>query len=424
MKAFCRDCFWRGEQAVRRCPVCASPRIVAHEDLASLSIAHMDCDAFYASVEKRDRPELRDRAVIVGGGKRGVVTTCCYIARIKGVRSAMPMFKALKLCPEAVVIKPDFTKYRTESRRILGMAGELTPLVQNLSLDEAWMDLSGTERLHQAPPALTLAKLQARIEAETGLTVSIGLSANKFLAKIASDLDKPRGFSVIGGAEAQAFLAPRPVGILPGVGPAMVASLDRAGYRTVGDLARADIKALAERFGSHGLRLSRLSHGEDHRPVNPREERKGISAETTFNEDLSALSDLEDVLAELSEKVARPARADGLAGRVVTLKLRTTDFRILTRRRTIPVPTQTAKTLFAVGRELLAVEATGRPYRLIGIGMAELAPAGAIEDDFFAGDERRALAGEKTLDAIRARFGAGAVTSGRIFRAKGRVNTD
>ena len=424
MKAFCRDCFWQGEQAVRRCPVCASPRIVAHEHLGALSIAHMDCDAFYASVEKRDRPELRDHAVIVGGGKRGVVTTCCYIARIKGVRSAMPMFKALKLCPEAVVIKPDFSKYRAESKRILGMAGQLTPLIQNLSLDEAWMDLSGTERLHKAPPAITLAKLQARIEAETGLTVSIGLSANKFLAKIASDLDKPRGFSVIGGAEAEAFLAPKPVGILPGVGPAMAASLEKSGFRTVGDLARADIKLLAERFGSHGLRLSRLAHGQDSRAVNPSEERKGISAETTFNEDLSALGDLEDVLAELSEKVARHARADGLAGRVVTLKLRTTDFRILTRRRTIPVPTQTAKTLFAVGRELLAREATGKAYRLIGIGMADLIEADAVEDDFFAGDERRALAGEKTLDAIRAKFGADAVTSGRIFRAKGAVKSD
>ncbi|HZZ69372.1 MAG TPA: DNA polymerase IV [Phenylobacterium sp.] len=423
MKAFCRDCFWQGEQAVRRCPVCASPRIVAHEELGGHAIAHMDCDAFYASVEKRDRPELRDHAVIVGGGKRGVVTTCCYIARIKGVRSAMPMFKALKLCPEAVVIKPDFTKYRAASRQILGMAGELTPLIQNLSLDEAWMDLSGTERLHKAAPAITLARLQARIEAETGLTVSIGLSANKFLAKIASDLDKPRGFSVIGGAEAQAFLAPRPVGILPSVGPAMVASLERSGFRTVGDLVRADIKVLAERFGSHGLRLSRLAHGQDSRPVNPREERKGISAETTFNEDLSALGDLEDVLAQLSEKVARHARADGLAGRVVTLKLRTTDFKIHTRRRTIPVPTQTAKTLFAVGREMLAKEADGRPYRLIGIGMAELVEAAAVEDDFFAGDERRALAGEKTLDAIRAKFGAGAVTSGRIFRAKGGPKT-
>jgi DNA polymerase-4 len=424
MKAFCRDCFWQGEQAMRRCPDCASPRIVAHEELGDLAIAHMDCDAFYASVEKRDRPELRDQAVIVGGGKRGVVTTCCYIARIKGVRSAMPMFKALQLCPEAVVIKPDFNKYRFESKRILGMAGDLTPLIQNLSLDEAWMDLSGTARLHKAPPAITLAKLQARIEAETGLTVSIGLSANKFLAKIASELDKPRGFSVIGGAEAETFLAPRPVRILPGVGPAMVASLEKAGLRTVGDLARADLKVLAERFGSHGLRLSRLAHGQDSRPVNPSEERKGISAETTFNEDLTALADLEDVLAELSEKVARHARADGLAGRVVTLKLRTTDFRIHTRRRTIPVPTQTAKTLFSVGRELLAKEATGRPYRLIGIGMADLIEADAVEDDFFAGDERRALAGEKTLDAIRARFGAGAVTSGRIFRARGVTKGD
>jgi DNA polymerase IV len=424
MKAFCRDCFWQGEAAVRRCPKCGGPRVVAHPELDELSIAHMDCDAFYASVEKRDRPELRDLPVIVGGGKRGVVTTCCYIARIKGIRSAMPMFKALKLCPEAVVIKPDFSKYRFESKRILGMAGDLTPLIQNLSLDEAWLDLSGTERLHKAPPAVTLARLQARIEAETGLTVSIGLSANKFLAKIASDLDKPRGFSVIGGAEAQAFLAPKPVGILPGVGPAMVASLEKAGLRTVGDLAGADVKELAERFGSHGLRLSRLAHGEDHRTVNPGEERKGISAETTFNEDLSALSDLEDVLAELSEKVARHARADGLAGRVVTLKLRTTDFRIHTRRRTIAVPTQTAKTLFAVGRELLAREATGRPYRLIGIGMADLIEAGAVKDDFFAGDERRALAGEKTLDAIRARFGAGAVTSGRIFKAKGPTKSD
>jgi len=418
MKAFCRDCLWTGEEASRRCPKCGSPRIVAHEELDELSIAHMDCDAFYASVEKRDRPELRDVPVIVGGGKRGVVTTCCYIARIKGVRSAMPMFKALKACPEAVVIKPDFTKYRAESRRILGMAPELTPLVQNLSLDEAWMDLSGTERLHGAPPALTLAKLQARIEAETGLTVSIGLAPNKFLAKIASDLDKPRGFSVIGAKSAQAFLAGKPVGILPGVGPAMVASLEKAGYRTVGDLARVDRKVLAERWGAHGLRLHDLAHGRDSRAVNPNEERKGISAETTFNEDLSAIADLEDRLAPLCEKVARQARAGGVAGRVVTLKLRTTDFRIVTRRRTLPVATQTARTLFAVGRELLAREATGRPWRLIGIGIADLVDAEAASADFFAEAERKALAGERTLDAIREKFGKDAVTSGRMLKSK------
>ena len=342
MKAFCRDCFWQGERPVARCPNCASPRIVAHEELSRLSIAHMDCDAFYASVEKRDRPELRDVALIVGGGKRGVVTTCCYIARIKGVRSAMPMFKALKLCPEAVVLKPDFTKYREASRAILGMAGDLTPLIQNLSLDEAWMDLSGTERLHGAAPAISLARLQARVEAEVGVTVSIGLAANKFLAKVASDLDKPRGFSVI-GSEAQSFLAPKPVRILPGVGPAMVASLEKAGFNSVGDLARADVKDLAERFGSYGLRLADLAHGRDSRAVNPNEGRKGISAETTFFEDLHKLGDLEDILAELCEKVGRHARSSGLAGRVVTLKLRTTDFKIVTRRRTIPLPTQTAQ---------------------------------------------------------------------------------
>jgi len=418
MNAFCRDCFWTGGAAVRRCPGCGSPRIVAHEELDSLAIAHMDCDAFYASVEKRDRPELRDRPVIVGGGKRGVVTTCCYIARISGVRSAMPMFKALKACPEAVVIKPDFAKYQAESRRILGMAAELTPLVQNLSLDEAWLDLSGTERLHGAAPALTLAKLQARIEAETGLTVSIGLAPNKFLAKIASDLDKPRGFSVIGAAEAQSFLAPRKASILPGVGPAMAASLEKVGYRTVGDLARADPKDLVQHWGAHGLRLAQLAAGRDARAVNPNEARKGISAETTFEEDLASLADLEDKLAPLCDKVARHARAGGMAGRVVTLKLRTTDFRIVTRRKTLPDPTQTAKTLFAVGRELLAREADGRPWRLIGIGVADLVEAEAAAADFFAGDERRALAGERTIDQLRARFGAEAVTSGRILRLK------
>ena len=416
MKAFCRDCFWKGEDAPRRCPSCASPRIVAHPELGQLSIAHMDCDAFYASVEKRDRPELRDVPVIVGGGKRGVVTTCCYIARIKGVRSAMPMFKALKACPEAVVVKPDFTKYRAESKRILGMAAELTPLVQNLSLDEAWMDLSGTERLHGAPPAITLAKLQKRIEDETGLTVSIGLAVNKFLAKVASDLDKPRGFSVI-GHEAQSFLAPKPVKILPGVGPAMVASLEKAGFRTVGDLARAGLKQLAEKWGQWGLRLHDLSHGRDGRAVNPNEARKGISCETTFNEDLSRVSDLEDKLAPLCERVARQARAANIAGRVVTLKLRTTDFKIVTRRRTLPVATQTAHTLFKVGRELLAKEAGGKPWRLIGIGIADLIDAETAAGDFFAGEERKALASERSIDLIREKFGAGAVTSGRILRA-------
>jgi len=419
MKALCRDCFWTGDARPARCPACGSPRTVGHAELASLSIAHMDCDAFYASVEKRDRPELRDVPLIVGGGRRGVVTTCCYIARMSGVRSAMPMFKARQLCPQATILPPDFGKYRAESRRIFALVRDLTPLVQPLSLDEAWMDLSGTERLHGAPPALTLARLQARIEAEIGLTVSIGLAPNKFLAKIASEIDKPRGLSVIGAAEARAFLAPRPVSILPGVGPVMVASLEKAGFRTIGDLARAEPRDLADRFGAHGLHLHKLAHGQDSRPVDPDQVRKSVSAETTFNDDLKAVAELEDRLWPLCEKVAAQMRAEGITGRVATLKLRTPDFRIITRRRTLAVPTQTARTLFSVVRELLAAEPAGRDYRLIGAGLSDFAPAAPEASDLFAGDERRALKGEQAMDSLRAKFGKAAIVTGR---ALGREN--
>ncbi len=420
MTALCRDCFWTGTDATRRCPACGSPRILAHAELSTLAMAHLDCDAFYASVEKRDRPELRDVPLIVGGGVRGVVTTCCYIARMSGVRSAMPMFKARALCPQAVILPPEFAKYRAESKRIFGKVRALTPLVQPLSLDEAWIDLSGTERLHGAAPAMMLARLQAEIEAEIGLTVSIGLAANKFMAKIASEIDKPRGFSVIGGAESQSFLAPRPVRILPGVGPVMAASLEKAGFRTIGDIAAADLKELADRFGQHGLHLHRLAHGQDARVVNPDQSRKTISAETTFNTDLSETSDLEDRLWPLCEKVARQLRAEGIAGRVASLKLRTPDFRIITRRRTLPVPTQTARTLFAVARELLAAEPGGRSYRLIGAGLSDFIPAGTAEGDFFAEAETRSLKSETAVDALRAKFGKGAVVTGRALGHKAR----
>jgi DNA polymerase-4 len=414
----CRDCFWRGPAPLaRRCPHCASPRLISHPELETLTIAHMDCDAFYASVEKRDRPELRDVPVIVGGGKRGVVTTCCYIARIDGVRSAMPMFKALKLCPQAVVIKPDFTKYRTESRRMMDKLAALTPLIQPLSLDEAWIDLTGCERLHGGPAAWVLARAQAEIEREVGITVSIGLAANKFLAKIASELDKPRGFSVIGGGEAKAFLATRPVSILPGVGPAMVKSLEGAGLRTVGDIARTDARFMADRFGAYGLRLSQLAQGQDTRAVDPDSERKSVSAETTFDEDHADRQALEDRLWPLCEKVARICRKDGIAGRVVVLKLRKTDFSIITRRRTLAIPTQTARGLFAAARDLLAAEITGQEYRLIGVGAAELVEASAKATDLFAGDERRALKSEQAMDALRDRFGAGAVQTGRALKS-------
>ncbi|HET9160194.1 MAG TPA: DNA polymerase IV, partial [Caulobacteraceae bacterium] len=315
----------------------------------------------------------------------------------------------------AIVIKPDFAKYTTASRTIKSMFEELTPLVQPLSLDEAWPDLSGTERLNGGPAAWQLAKVQARVEREVGITVSIGLAPNKFLAKIASDLDKPKGFAVI-GSEAQAFLADKPVGILPGVGPAFVASLEKRGYRKVGDLARAEPRDLVDQFGEYGLRLHQLAHGRDSRPVNPSAERKSISAENTFFEDIRAIGELEDELWPLCEKVGRRARASGLVGQVATLKLKTTDFRIVTRRRTLPVPTQTAKTLFGVMRELLREEARGEPYRLIGAGLSEMLEAGTASD-LFADAETRALKGEQAIDALRAKFGAGAVVSGRALKS-------
>ena len=413
IRAVCRDCLHTADHKVERCPACDSRRVVSHDELDLLTIAHLDCDAFYASVEKRDRPELRDRPVIVGGGKRGVVSTCCYIARQYGVHSAMPMFKALKACPEAVVIKPDFRKYVAASEAIFGAVSRLTPLVQTLSLDEAWIDLAGTERLNGGPPAFQLIRLQQQIETETGLSVSIGLAPNRFLAKVASELDKPRGFSVL-GSEAAAVLAPRPVGILPGVGPVFRKTLQSDGYATVGDLAAADVRELVRRYGETGLRLHDLAHGRDARAVNPGHERKGMSAETTFNEDLTSADDLEAELWPLCEKLASKARRDGVASRVLVLKLRRTDFKIVTRRMSLPEPVQTARALFAAGRALMAPE-LGRPYRLIGIGMGEVVDA-VDSHALFETAETRTLKTETAIDRLRARFGASAVVAGRALK--------
>jgi DNA polymerase-4 len=421
MQTLCRDCLRLDEDVARRdasaperCPACGSRRMLAHPELTRLCIAHVDCDAFYASVEKRDRPELRDQPVIVGGGVRGVATTACYIARQYGVRSAMPMFKARKLCPHAVIVRPDFRKYVEESRRIFEHLRRLTPLVQGLSLDEAWLDLSGTERLNRGPAALTLARLQAAVLADTGLWISVGLASNKFLAKIASDLDKPRGFAVI-GSDAAELLAPKPAGLLPGVGPVFARALERDGFRTVGDLAQAGPQALSARYGAYGAHLAELALGRDARAVHAGEARKSISAETTFNEDISGADELGSLLWPLCEKVAGRARKDGLAGRAVTLKLKTDGFKLLTRRRTLPVPTQTARTLFQVGRELLSSEAGRRRYRLIGIGLSDLLEA-AAPDDLFGDSEARLRRTEMAIDRLRGRFGEGAVVSGRALK--------
>ncbi len=417
MPALCRDCLTRFDTGPR-CPACRSPRVLAHPELDGLSIAHVDCDAFYAAVEKRDDPALRDRAVIVGGGHRGVVSTCCYIARIRGVRSAMPMFTALKLCPDAVVIRPRGDRYAEVSRLIRAKMEALTPAVEPLSLDEAFLDLTGTERLHGAPPAVLLAALIREIEAKIGVTASVGLSHNKFLAKIASDLDKPRGFSVIGRAETAAFLAGKPVGLIWGVGAAMQAELEAAGIARIDDLLRWGRKDLGARFGAMGDRLWHLARGEDNRRVSAHDPVKSISNETTFDTDIAARDRLEGHLWRLAEKVADRAKAREMAGRTVTLKLRRQDFSLLTRRQSLREPTQMADRLWRAGQALLAQVTEPGPFRLIGIGLSDLAPAAAADrtaDLLDPGAALRAEA-ERATDRIRARFGPDAIVKGRSLR--------
>jgi DNA polymerase-4 len=413
---FCRDCLEPAPPGAKRCRACGSPRLRLHDELFQLSIAHLDCDAFYAAIEKRDDPSLADKPVIVGGGKRGVVATACYIARISGVRSAMPMFQALARCPDAVVVPPDMEKYARVGREVRTLMLELTPQVEPLSIDEAFMDLSGTERLHHAPPALSLARLARRIETEIGITVSIGLSFNKFLAKVASDLEKPRGFSVIGRAEALDFLATKPVGLIWGVGKTMQARLASDGIATIGALQKMQESELARRYGSMGLRLARLSRAEDHRSVDPRGEAKSVSAETTFDADLSDAKALRAILRSLSEKVSRRLKRAGIAGRTITLKLKTADFRIRTRSRQLPDPTQLADRIFSAGADLLARETDGTRFRLIGIGIADFFdPALADPADLVDPAAARRAKAEAAIDRIREKFGNEAVETGLVF---------
>ncbi len=417
MPALCRDCLTTFETGVR-CPACRSPRVLSHAELFGLSIAHMDCDAFYASVEKRDNPALANVPLIVGGGTRGVVSTCCYIARISGVRSAMPMFQALKLCPDAVVVKPRFAAYVDASRAIRAMMEALTPSIEPLSLDEAFMDLTGTARLHGAPPAVLLARLVRRMETELGLTGSVGLSHNKFLAKVASDLDKPRGFCVIGKAETEDFLRTRPVRIIWGVGTATQAALEQAGIRTISDLLRWDRPDLVARFGSMGDRLWYLARGRDSRRVARDEKLKSISKETTFDQDTANPDLLDGHIWRLAEQVADRAKARGLAGRTVTLKLKRGDFQLISRRHALPDPTQTADRIYRTARDLYDNAGTTGPFRLIGVGISDLAPQADADrmTDLLDPDAGRRAATERATDAIRAKFGHDAIIKGRSLR--------
>jgi len=418
MPTLCRDCDHNAETAFTRCPLCGSRRVVTHPDLFTLAVAHVDCDAFYASVEKRDRPELLPRPVIVGGGHRGVVSAACYVARTRGVRSAMPMFKALAACPDAVVIKPDMAKYVVAARQVRELMESLTPLVQPLSIDEAVLDLSGTEALHKAPPAITLARFAREVERVVGITVSIGLARNRLMAKLAAERDKPRGFAVL-GEEAAAWLADQPVTLLPGVGPALAKKLHAAGFTRLGQIATLDAREAVRRFGEEGLSLVARARGEDTRRVDPERATKSISAETTFETDLHSLADLEVPLWQLCEKLGRRLAEKGFAAAGVVLKLKSEKFESRTRTTRLGRPTRLPETLFKAAQPMLAKEATGSAFRLIGIGAQPLAP-GAEADlpDLADPDAARRHAKWQAVEKLRARFGAEAVVSGRALPKK------
>ena len=408
--SFCRDCLAEVLQAATRCPACHSPRIARHPELDRLTIAHVDCDAFYATIEKRDDPALRDKPVIVGGGKRGVVAAACYVARTYGIRSAMPMFEAKRRCPDAVVVKPNMAKYVQVGRAVRKAMFALTPLVEPLSIDEAFLDLTGTDRLHGMSAAKVLARFAGQVERDLGITVSIGLSANKFLAKIASDMDKPRGFAVLGQDEAVTFLAGKLVGFIYGVGAVSAAKLAADGYKLIADLQRAREHDLTRRYGEEGARLWRLARGIDTRTVNPERDTKSISAETTFDRDTSEFRLLEQTLWELTEQVSRRLKANALAGSTVTLKLKSADFKIRTRARSLGSPTQLAARIFAAGRDLLTHEVGTTRFRLIGIGLSHL--GNAVGDDLADLIDRRAAEAEHAVDRLRVKFGRGAVVRG------------
>ena len=421
---FCRDCCARlspDAPIAARCANCRSPRLIRHSELFDLAIGHIDCDAFYAAIEKRDNPALRDKPLIIGGATRGVVSTACYIARISGVRSAMPMFKARKLCPEAVVLPPNMAKYQKAGKEVRALMLELTPLVEPLSIDEAFLDLSGTEKLHKRSAAESLARLALKIEREIGITVSIGLSHNKFLAKIASDLNKPRGFSVIGRAETLSFLADKPVRFVWGIGQKTSDSLAKDGLTTLGQIQAMPERDLVARYGKLGAHLWHLARGHDERMVDPEGEAKSVSAETTFDVDIAELDALLRELWPLCEKVSDRLKRAQLAGGNVHLKLKTASFRIISRQMALGAPTQLAETLFRCGRTLLEREATGLRYRLIGIGVGDIRDATEADPtDLADPDAQQRRKVEAAIDAVRAKLGKGSIGKGRGLEIKRR----
>jgi len=394
-------------------------RLLSHPELNDLHIAHIDCDSFFATVEKRDNPKLIDKPVVIGGRHRGVVAAACYVARIYGVRSAMPMTRALRLCPDLVVVPPTHGKYSEVGREVRNLMFEATPLVEPLSIDEAFLDLSGTDALHGGSPARTLIRLINRIEKEIGITASVGLSYNKSLAKLASDLDKPRGFAILGKAEAKGYLADKPVKMIFGVGAAMEKKLNSDGIATIGQLLNYEKIDLMRLYGAMGSKLYHFARAEDDRKVTPESETKSVSNETTFNNNLHTFNDLKAQLKPLCEKISERMKKAKLAGRTVTLKLKTTGFRTLSRSRQLPNATQSFDALYECSLALLEPECNGRSYRLIGTGFSTLMDEDKVvmppPDLFELAQNQKDHRSAKAIEEIRKKYGGSAIIKGRLL---------
>jgi DNA polymerase-4 len=379
------------------------------------AISHVDMDAFYASVEQRDRPELRGRPVIVGADPkgRGVVSACSYEARVFGVHSAMPISRAYRACPHAVYLPVDMDKYARVSTEIMAILGEFTPLVEPVSVDEAFLDLTGTQTLW-GPAVEAVRRIKARIRDETGLTASAGLAANKFVAKVASDLEKPDGLVVVEPGREAEFLAPLPIERLWGVGKVTAKELAALGISTIGQLQRLAPAALVARLGPHGPDLLALAVGRDARPVEPFSPPKSMGAETTFERDCRDPARLEETLRFQAERVARELRADGLAACRVTLKLRWADFRTLTRSHTGD-PTEDGLEIYRRAATLLARERLVQPVRLIGVSASTFRPSASGQLPLLdpAAVRRERLA--RAVDRITGRFGRAAILPARLL---------
>ncbi len=388
------------------------------------SIIHLDLDAFYASVEQLDDPQLRGVPVLVGGRSgRGVVCACSYEARRFGVHSAMPMSRALRLCPTAVVRPVRMERYRQVSRQVLNIFSRFTDRIETLSLDEAFLDVSGCERLFGTPVQIA-ARIKEAVLQETGLTISAGVAGNKFLAKLASDHQKPDGLYVV-PEPADSFLLPLPLKRLWGVGPVTCQRLERLGLRTVADLRQLSESRLEQLFDSAGRQLYRLARGEDSRPVVVESKAHSIGHEDTFDHDLQDPLELHRSLLDLAERVAMRLRRKGFAGSVVQLKVRYADFTTVTRRRTVDPPLDSALAIFQVAKELLQrTDAGERSVRLLGISLSQLLEGHEIQGDLFGDEQReRVSALDGAVDQLRQRYGVKGVQRASLMAGDGREST-